>query len=178
MVINTGPHIVALASQILGIHVDYKEIRTPSLQAIFGIDHREECEVLEEFERIHPAHTLQAIDGALDAIRRLSRHCRIIFITSRPDSIQEGDALWDSLHLPDLAIPIFYAQSQRCPNRPSKVEHALTHNVVCHVDDMPLVLAQFTGSGIATLCHRAPYNDGISWDEIEQRLMAMIEQLY
>lgn len=176
VVIDTGPQIVALASQILSTPIDYAVICTPSLQEIFGIDHQQECEILEEFERMHPAHTLTPVDGALDAIRRLSCYFQFIFNTSRPDALRDGDIVWNNIYLPDVNIPIVYAWSQRCPDRPTKVDIARSHGAICHVDDMPCVLELFDGSGIATLCHRAPYNNGISWDEIEKKLIAMIKQ--
>lgn len=176
VVIDTGPRIVELASELMGVCIDYADIRTPSLQVIFRIDPEREFKILEEFERRHPAHTLKPVDGALDAIRRLSSHFQFIFNTARPDTLRAGDAQWDQIHLPDLEIPIVYSRSGRCPDRPTKVEVARSHGAICHVDDMPYVLELFDGSGIATLCHKAPYNDGLSWDEIEQKLMEMTTQ--
>ena len=178
--------VVPWASQHLNktLHVD--DFFTFNFEEVWGGTREESLAMMEKFfdeMTEHPA----PIEGAVDAITKLSQEFDLSVITSRTDAMRDSTLDWIELHFSGTFIEVHLTNNYVLDDRPSKrrkVEVCKEIEAIALVDDSFINVSEAAAEGIAGILfgdfawnRNVQLPNGVTrvhdWNEVTDQLLGL-----
>ncbi|HVY01758.1 MAG TPA: hypothetical protein VHA12_03270 [Candidatus Nanoarchaeia archaeon] len=158
-----GP-FVEFAGEKLGKKIPYSSFFDYDVGRALGVPREKAQELLDSFYAEY-FHRLTPVDGALDALRYISRFSRAWDLTARP--VEHRDVTIKSIdtHFVSQGIPIeniyFCFHHNAGHGNKRKHEHATELGLDFFVEDSPQNAVEIAGKGIPVFLLRRPWNTSV-----------------
>jgi uncharacterized HAD superfamily protein len=152
----------------------YEDFTAYTLNEIKGMPIEDEKKILEHYDDSEEFDNIQPMNGAIEAIEKLSKKNKIIIVTSRTRDKQEKTKKWVEKFLKNIA-DIHFIRANYSEHNKTKAETCKMIKADVLIEDNPKYAKDCAKNGIKVLLFDYPWNKKVnsplikrvhSWDEI------------
>ncbi len=174
--------LFAYHNPIYGTNFTKEDVKSFDLELTWGCTREEAIKRCFEFYNAHSHYNANTVEGATQAIKRLSNDHDLIVVTSRPDSIKDQTINWLEKNFPKTFSQVIFTNHYHgdVSKRISKADVCKVEGIQIFIDDNMDNALALAKEGINTFLFDAPWNQGeipenmtrvYSWEELVSRIL-------